>query len=409
MAKKILLILIGGTICTKVRRVEEELIRLNSEEAGLRLVENFKNSYSAFASSVEIEATENYGILSEDMTVSKWNELLSRFRGEEKLIHTAKARGSYPSLDRKFKESEVYDGILIAHGTDSLAYSAALFSLLFKRMGVPVFLVSSNEPLSSDRANGNANFKAAIECICLGIKPDVYVTYQNLDDAKMYLHLASRLRQCGNYQEDFHSFGEVDITELCEANARRLFEKLPTSHEEVACGEADGFCIDPFGDWRLEGSVLRIEPYVGLRYDVFDLSGVRAILHGTYHSGTVCVEKSGEGGDYQSSSVLSLIDRCETTDLYFAPSRLDGEIYDTLSIAARHNSGVRNVRFVYGYTMEMLYVKLLVAYSLHFPDVDAFLEKEYNKEFVFEITGIPKIVFRYEKSEKRGKNDKEAV
>ena len=43
---------------------------------------------------------------------------------------------------------------------------------------IPVFFVSSNERLESSRSNGDANFRYAVECICRGIEPNVYVTYK---------------------------------------------------------------------------------------------------------------------------------------------------------------------------------------------------------------------------------------
>ncbi len=365
--KKILIVLTGGTICSEYRGS----VKYQGDKTETVLENSFENSGSPFANSVIFKSTENYGIFSENMTVSKWNKLIDIFRNMPEFRDTAAVKGDYPSLcGRKISSDEnVFDGIIIAHGTDTLAYSAALFSILLKNMGVPVFLVSSNEALSSERANGKANFAAAVECICNGIKPDVYVTYKN-SDGKMYLHLASRLMQCPNYSENFHSAGELDISAL---TADEISEILPKSTHIY-----DGKTVDIFENWWLENSVLKINPYVGLDYDFFDFSKVKAVLHGTYHSGTVCSE-TAEKADY-INSVIYLSEKCGDIPLYVSPSDFGGGTYETVHTAAKN----AKIKFVNGFTDEMLYAKLLIAVSYKpLKDcVDEFIYGEYNKETV---------------------------
>ncbi len=363
--KKILIVLTGGTICSEYRGS----IKYQGGKAETILENSFKNSDSPFADSVIFKSTENLGIFSENMTVSKWNRLIDTFRNMPEFISTAAVRGNYPSLcGRKNSSDEnVFDGIIIAHGTDTLAYSAALFSILLKNTGVPVFLVSSNEALSSEHANGKENFAAAVECICGEIKPDVYVTYKNAD-GRMYLHLASRLTQCPNYSEDFHSIGELDISALTTGE---ISGRLPKDTHIYK-----GRTVDMFEDWQLENSVLKIEPYTGLDYDFFDFSKVKAVLHGTYHSGTVCSE-TADKADY-ANSIIHLSEKCGDIPLYVSPSDFSGGTYETVHTAAEN----AKIKFVNGFTDEMLYAKLLIAVSYEpLKDcADEFIYGEYNKE-----------------------------
>lgn len=354
--KKILLILVGGTICTKTN--EKGTLSIY-EGAGLRLVENFKNSDSPFADSVTIHLTDNMKILSENMSVEKWNKMINLYREK--------------ALDKG------YDGIIFAHGTDSLAYSAALFSMLLADTDIPVFFVSSNKKLDSPHSNGDANFRYAVECICMGITPNVYVTYKNSSDNRMYLHLASRLRQCENYSDDFYSNGAINITGLCYKDC---LKDLPQNKKSSP--------ITIKGDWELSNSVLMIVPYVGIRYDAYDYSKFAAILHGTYHSGTVCAEKSAS----YENSILNAIDTIlkinTPVDIYFSPSKTEGEVYDSIPLVANYRKkeienqfdGKMTVSFLYGTTMEAMYAKLLIAYSL-FNDkkqIKDFLKGEINFE-----------------------------
>lgn len=380
--KKILVVLTGGTICSQY----EGNVKVQGKCAGTALQHSFKASDSPFADSVTFKETENCGLFSENMTVSKWNMLIEKLRSIPEIRDTAAEKGSYAYLAGKTGAPEnIYDGIIIAHGTDTLAYSSALFSLLFAGCGIPVFVVSSNEALSSEKANGSANFRSAVECICCGIKPNIYVTYKNTGDGRMYLHTGSRLKQCESYSEDFFSKGMLDITGLTPENAGEYFDRLPAPIKDA------GFKIDLFDeDFALSNSVLKIEPYVGLDYDFFDFSKAAAVLHLTYHSGTVCSEKTEKSPVYSNSSILHLLDGYPALPVYIAPADLSGGIYETVPIIAEHKNG--RVYFVNGCTSEMLYVKLLIAYSLKLPEekITEFLQTEINCEAVCEELTVVK-------------------
>ncbi len=345
--KKILLILVGGTICTELNEYGTLSI---SAGAGVKLIENFKSSDSPFKADVEIIPTENLFILSENMSISNWNLMLDTYR--------------------KYISTQKFDGVIFAHGTDTLAFSTSLFSIILANTDIPVFFVSSNARLDSQRANGNDNFRYAVELICKGIEPNVYATYKNISDGRMYLHLGSRLKQCTNYSEDFFSEGAVDITEISD----EVLNKIIKSHYK----EEKSPLININGDWHLKNCVLMITPYVGLDYDTFNYSKFSAILHGTYHSGTACSEP-------YENSVLHLIDLCEKEksdiDIYLAPSKNSGEIYDTIRVIGSHRAN--KIKFLYGCTNEAAYAKLVLAYSIfnEKKDIDNFVKSQINFEF----------------------------
>ncbi len=359
--KKILLILVGGTICSSLN--EDGNLSV-SREAGILLKQNFLNSDSLYVDAVDIESTENLYVLSENMTVDKWNTIIDTYR--------------------KHVAGKVYDGIIMAHGTDTLAYSAALFSLLLSAAGIPVFLVSANENLKSDRTNGNVNFRCAVECIARGIKPNVYVPYKNLSDGKLYLHLASRLRQCENYSEDFHSVGELDISGLSEENYPMYFEQL----EKQFPYQKQKRAVDIFGNWKLKNCILYLNPYVGMNYSAYAYDKFEAVLHGAFHSGTACAEKNERCSEYGENSILYMLDKCfqaeKKTEVYFSPSVLKSGTYETVSMIGNHTVNGKRISFMYGCTYEMAYAKLVIAYSVLETEEERkrFIENEYNFELI---------------------------
>ena len=339
--KKILLILVGGTICTALS--EDGTLSVN-DAASAKLVENFKKSDSEFSDKVDFDVTENLYILSENLTVAKWNKMLDTYRNHIK--------------------NDNYDGVIFAHGTDTLAYSAALFSQVLADTDVPVFFVAAQARLDVARTNGNENFRTAVECICRGIVPNVYVAYKNPSDGRMLLHLASRLEQCGSYTEDLHSKGAIDITGINDDKIKEISKVYPREKVNVL--------IDK-NKLVLKECVMMITPYVGINYSVYDYSRFDAVLHGTYHSGTACVDASTS-----EHSILYMIDKCSSlgVDSFFSPSRDKGEIYETISEISKYEpKGGKKIGFLYGMTDECAYAKLLVAYSY-------FDDKEKIKEFI---------------------------
>lgn len=360
--KNILLVLVGGTICTELS--EDGMLSV-SRRADVMLSEGFYSSDSFCKDEVNIDCTENLLILSENMTVSNWNLIIDTVR--------------------KHIKDKTYDGIIFAHGTDTLGFSAPLFSLILPSLQIPVFFVSANERLSSPRSNGGANFRCAVECICLGIAPNVYAVYKNLSDNKMYLHLASRLTQCQNYSEDFYSVGAIDITALTPKNAKDYFALL----EEKYPQQNKNYAVELLGNWHLSDCLLKIEPYVGINYDVYDYSKFRAVLHGSFHSGTACSMRNRYNSDYDKGSILYMLDKCASyknkVDTYFSPSKPIEVTYETVGIIAEHQNNGQKIKFLYGTTNEMAYAKLLLGYSIfkNKADIEKLLDNEYNFEKVF--------------------------
>ncbi len=361
MKKKILTVFIGGTICTTI----ENGVMNTSSAASSALIEYYKNGNSPFREQVEIEEGENFGILSENMTVDIWNRMIKYF------------------LDN-LSEMSRYDGIVVAHGTDTLAYTTSLFSLLLRGFGVPVIFVSSNYSIIQEnkmpnlKANGVDNYRAAIECICQGISPGVYATYKNPEDGRMYLHSGAHLRQCEIYDENFYSRDAVDITDFNGVNLTSLWKESENTFDDMP--------IKSLKEKKLENKILKINPYVGLNYDMFNLADVKAVLHGTYHSGTACVVKTEKEPNYShsNSSILRFFDKCATADrpipFYFSPSKVGEEVnvYASVPFIEHHITNNQKPVILYGQTDELIYVKLLFACSvdLEKEQIDLLLSEE---------------------------------
>ncbi|HLV48480.1 MAG TPA: asparaginase domain-containing protein, partial [Aliidiomarina sp.] len=57
---------------------------------------------------------------------------------------------------------DAYDGFVILHGTDTMAYTASALSFMFENLGKPVIVTGSQIPLAALRSDGQTNLLNAL-------------------------------------------------------------------------------------------------------------------------------------------------------------------------------------------------------------------------------------------------------
>jgi len=95
------------------------------------------------------------------------------------------------------------DGVVIAHGTDTLAYTAAALSFAFTTLPIPVVLVGSQR--SSDRPSSDAasNLIAATAVACQAPFAEVVVAMHDwVSDEKIAVHRGTKVRKCHTSRRD---------------------------------------------------------------------------------------------------------------------------------------------------------------------------------------------------------------
>lgn len=207
--KKILVVGTGGTIAC----VKEDSIHLENPFKILDYTE-YKN--------VTFDCASPFSVLSENISIDLWQKLINCLNDVD--------------LDS-------YAGVIILHGSDTLAYTGALLGNIFYDKSI--VLVAADKPLEDKTSNGIANFERAVEFICDGVC-GVYISYD------------------------------------------RLYRAVRT----VSAGETDEFFTagkpsEPIKNPVLnKKNILVIKPYVGINYDNYNLDKVDLVLHTMYHSAT---------------------------------------------------------------------------------------------------------------------------
>ncbi|MCC5944254.1 MAG: asparaginase, partial [Bernardetiaceae bacterium] len=80
---------------------------------------------------------------------------------------------------------EEYDGFVILHGTDTMAYSASALSFLLQNLCKPVILTGSQIPLGANRTDARENLITALEIASMkkndkGLIPEVCIYFDNV-------------------------------------------------------------------------------------------------------------------------------------------------------------------------------------------------------------------------------------
>lgn len=71
-----------------------------------------------------------------------------------------------------------YDGVVITHGTDTLAYTASMLSFMLRGLNKPVIFTGAQKPISDLMSDGRRNLEAAFAAAVSGA-PGVYVLFDN--------------------------------------------------------------------------------------------------------------------------------------------------------------------------------------------------------------------------------------
>ena len=318
MMKHILMVLTGGTIGSTVNAGTID----TSHTTHSKLLHLFQQQ-DAHPEDLHFHCIEPIQLLSENLAACVWQTLISAIEAQQ--------------LDH-------YDGIIITHGTDTLAYTASALSFYFHALKIPVLLVSSDYPLDDKRANGLNNFMCAVEFIRQYQTAGVFVPYRNQQQTTQ-LHKGTRLGCSLQLSSDFFSMRNKPHMEFEDGEFTVCEPILKTAHQRVIPLKA-----------QFSSRLLMIKSYPSLDYSHFNLNAVDAVLHDLYHSGTACA--TSQWGEQHS--LIEFIKRCtaQNISVYLAPAIHSEDAYQSTRSLIAHGAKV-----LWNLSIEAAYVKLLLAYG----------------------------------------------
>ena len=108
-----------------------------------------------------------------------------------------------------------YDGFVILHGTDTMAYSASALSFMIENLSKPVIFTGSQLPIGMPRTDGKENLISAVEIAAAkdheghALVPEVCICFDNI--------LMRGNRTCKMNSDNFRAFRSENLPPLAEA------------------------------------------------------------------------------------------------------------------------------------------------------------------------------------------------
>lgn len=120
-----------------------------------------------------------------------------------------------------FRRYEQYDGFVVLHGTDTMAYTASALSFMFQNLTKPIVITGSQLPIGQLRTDGKENLITSIELASL--QNDMGVT--PIPEVCIYFsgHLLRGNRSTKQDAERFNAFESFNYPHLCEAGVDFTF------------------------------------------------------------------------------------------------------------------------------------------------------------------------------------------
>ena len=114
----------------------------------------------------------------------------------------------------------LYDGFIICHGTDTLAYSAAALSYLIQNADKPVILTGAQQPISNEITDAKKNLRDSVICALDPGSRGVMVVFGG--------HVIAGTRAKKNKTISYDAFASVNFPALALVQGDRLVRYVPS-------------------------------------------------------------------------------------------------------------------------------------------------------------------------------------
>ena len=326
---KILVVLTGGTIGSAEN---EGVISVCPEKC--RVVELYRRQFPQ--DDTEFVTESPYSVLSENLCAGHWEKLLG-------FMLAYNLNG--------------FDGVIVAHGSDTLSYTSAMLGLCLHGLEVPVVVTASDYVPDDPRSNALTNFKAAVDLIAQ-TRSGVFTIYRNPAEQYAQVFIPTQLKEADRINDCFYSTNDLSFAAVRPDGQLREYAH-PLS--VAALEQRERFSLPAYP--HFEKSVRLIHPYPSMDYTaILSDDTVGAVLHVTYHSGTI------------SGQAVSLLERCRDKQIPFYLCSLKSSaraVYETGNMLL--NAGALPL---YDIGTESAYAKLLLAVNFFPENIDGFMKKD---------------------------------
>lgn len=318
--KKILVVLTGGTIGSTV---SDKIIDTNDTSA-YKIINLYNENC---CNKCDFDVIQPFSELSENFTADTINRFIEVMKNTD---------------------FEKYNGVIITHGSDTVAYTSAFLSYLFSDVSCPIVLVAADYPPDDERSNALKNFSGAVSFIKGNyVKCGVFFAYGNpCEDVLIYL--GTRINEADLYSDRFTPYGNEAYGFIDKNGCFIKNDKLNISDDLKSSYHIECESVN--------SNTLILKSFTGMNYNLIDVSdsSLKAVINIMYHSGTACTVGNDE-------SFLKFVEKCSknNVDVYCISFKNREELYSSASLII--DSGAKplvNISYV------AAYAKAVIAYSI---------------------------------------------
>ncbi len=176
------------------------------------------------------------------------------------------------AIARTIRENyALYDGFVIAHGTDTLAYTAAMLSYLIQNSRKPIVVTGSQRPLAARETDARKNLLDAVRFACDG-QPGVYIVFNG--------QVINGCRAVKVRTRSYNAFESVNLPEVASIHGSAI---VYNPHYPWPRNQAKERFFDAIA---AEAMLVKLMP--GVTPDIFDF------IQGKYRG--IVIESYGSGG-----------------------------------------------------------------------------------------------------------------
>ena len=173
----------------------------------------------------------------------------------------------------------LYDGFVVLHGTDTMAYTASALSFMLENLGKPVILTGSQLPIDMLRTDGKENLISAIEIAATRrsdgspMVPEVCIYF------KEKLLRGNRTTKIS--AEQFNAFRSFNYPELAKAGIHIRYNEAAIRRPDPSRPMKAHYLVDP------NVVVLSLFPGIQQRlvHAVLNIPGLKAVVLRTFGAG----------------------------------------------------------------------------------------------------------------------------
>ncbi len=116
------------------------------------------------------------------------------------------------------KSYEKYDGFVICHGTDTLAYTASAISYLVQNTSKPIVLTGAQRPINEDTTDAKTNLTDSIRFACMG-KSGVVIVFGG--------RVIAGTRAKKSRTKSYNAFTSINFPDIAAIHDNRVVRYIP--------------------------------------------------------------------------------------------------------------------------------------------------------------------------------------